>query len=173
MFPTLDNTARSASDANNDLMESGPKLTPTVFPAYLSGVGNELWRGQKLKWSPENSAFSLCFLSSFPLESRASLGLLVVRPSLARSLARIPAGDKNNRLFHYWPLASPKVHYNSECIFGGRTAGERARQKDVNVVIFCLYLPSLPLTSYMNCMYVRTVFRCSVNFILNFLPLER
>ena len=56
---------KSLGDANNDLMESGPNSTPTVFPAYLSGVGNELWRGQKLKWSPENSAFSLRFLSSF------------------------------------------------------------------------------------------------------------
>ena len=118
VFSTLDNTARSASDANNDLMESGPKLTPTVFPAYLSGVGNELWRGQKLKWSPENCISPLL---SFLFPTEASLGLLLVRPSLTR----IPAGDKNNRLFHYWPLASPKVHYNPECIFGGRTAGDR------------------------------------------------
>ena len=67
--------------------------------------------------------FFLCFLSSFPLEREA----WPPRSPALRSLARIPvpAGDKNNRLFHYWPLASPKVHYNSECIFGGRTAGDR------------------------------------------------
>ena len=116
------------SEANNDLMDSAAptQLTPTVFLSGLSfGVGNELRRGQELKWSPENGAFSSAFFPPFrpSLSSLASSLGLLVRPS--PTLARIPAGDKNNRLFHYWPLASPKVHYNPECIFGGRTAGDR------------------------------------------------
>ena len=105
------------SEANNDLMDSAApiQLTPTVFLSGLSfGVGNELRRGQELKWSPENGAFSSAFFPPFrpSLSSLASSLGLLVRPS--PTLARIPAGDKNNRLFHYWPLASPKVHYGDQ-----------------------------------------------------------
>ena len=95
----------------------------------------------------------LRFLSalSVPL-SLSNLALSVSRPprppfAHSVSLARIPAGDKNNRLFHYWPLASPKVHYNPECIFGERTAGDG--QTKGRKCRHILALSPFPLKSYM------------------------